>query len=105
MENLKRIFGGDDRIKNFIDNIKDKRYVYAQSQQIYHLIKYYSELQVMDSIEHCLRVNLCNTTELAAYLIYRFGIVKSRRCFSKEKVILYSKRAEKIKEELNGRYN
>lgn len=102
VERIKRIFGDDDRIDSYIKGIKDNRYINTQCKQIYHLINYYSETQMMSAIEHCLRVNICNTTELAAYLIYKFGASKSKRCFSKEKLIFYSKRAQKIKEELDG---
>lgn len=101
-ENIRRTFGNDERLNAFLDKVHPKRYLFAQCRQIDHLVKYYTDLQVMSAIEYCLRADKYNTTELAAYLIYKFGVNKSRRCFSKEKVIMYSKRADKIKEELGG---
>lgn len=101
-ENIRRTFGNDERLNAFLDKVHPKRYLFAQCRQIDHLLKYYTDMQVMSAIEYCIRADKYNATELAAYLIYKFGANKSRRCFSKDKVIMYSKRAEKIKEELNG---
>lgn len=102
LSEVKRIFDNNEDVNKFIENISPKRYVTSQARQLIHLSKYYSKLQVLDAIAYCLRVTNCTATELAAYLIYKYGVITSRRCFSKEKSLMYSKRAAKIKEELNG---
>lgn len=102
IERLKREFGNDERIDKYIQGITNKRYVLAQCAQLFHISQHYTARQFLDAIDHSIRVNNHKIVEVAGFLLYKYGPTKAKECFSKEKYIMYNKRAKKIKEELNG---
>lgn len=101
-EKLRRHLGYDIRLDNYINNVDSKRFINDHCKALYHMSKYYSAEQLLNALDFSLRLCDCKLVHVAGYLIYKYGTKKARQCFSKEKYIIYSKRAEKIKEELNG---
>lgn len=101
-ERLKRELGNDIRVDKYLQNVENKRYINTHCKILCHISKYYLPEQLLNALDFCSRVCDYKIKQVAGYLIYKYGTEKARQCFSKEKYLMYAKRAEEIKEELNG---
>lgn len=73
-----------------------------QADTAFKLLHTFSQIEA--GMKYCLKVGVYTVYELSAYLLYRFGETLARRYLSNTQYTNYKKRADKIKEEQNGRY-
>ena len=102
---LRHIFDGLSEREAFIDKLAESqgRYKNAQFGRIAALANTYSPEQVAEAIRYCLRVDICSSAEVAAYLLYRYGLIEGKRKMTPSAVYHYKKRAEEIARKQDGR--
>ena len=94
--------------KEFFTKLRKQspRYVYPQCNRIRRLQKYYTEEQIIDGFEFCVRGDICSVKELCSYFIYRYGEEKAKQYISVHTYRHYSERADEIREVMmNGNGN
>lgn len=107
IEGVKAMYDNDQIAVKFIDGIEISRPKYAsrQCQRLMNISNYYKKENLLEAMQYCIKVNKCSVAELVPYLIYKHGEEQARRFTYLTLFYIYRKRAEVIKEELNGNNN
>ncbi|MCK9329263.1 MAG: IS21 family transposase [Candidatus Cloacimonetes bacterium] len=97
-------FNHDALVMKYLSEIREKhpRYYSKSCNKLQTLIKQYSKEQLKDAMEYCLSVGDVMLSELASYLIYKYGEEIASRCHYKSLFEYYKKRAKEIEVLLNG---
>ena len=80
LTSVKRLFGNNETVCRYVEGI-DKtcaRYKTAHYKWVLKLAKRFSLDELEEAMEHCIAENSCNTHELIAFLIFRYGESKVR---------------------------
>ena len=80
LEILKRMYGDNETAMEYIARIGTtvKRYRNTHYRWVIKLSRVYTDDQMEEAIEHCVKADNCTAYELAAYLIYKTGEATSR---------------------------
>lgn len=107
IEGVKAMYDNDQIAVKFIDGIEISRPKYAsrQCQRLMNITNYYKQENLLEAMLYCIDVGKCSVAELVPYLIYKHGEEQARRFTYLTLFYIYRKRAEEIKEELNGNSN
>ncbi|MDD2682430.1 MAG: hypothetical protein PHT90_05780, partial [Bacilli bacterium] len=97
-------FEHDGLVVKYLNEIRVKhpRYYSKSCNKLQTLIKQYAKDQLKDAMEYCLRVGDVMLSELASYLIYKYGEEIASRCHYKSLFEYYKKRAKEIEVSING---
>lgn len=100
------IYSYSESVTRLIKEIEkgNSRYVDTQLRRLIRIGNYYSEAQIDDGAAYCIRSGNMTVFELSAYLLYRYGETIGRKYLADSQFSNYKKRANKIKEEQDGRY-
>ena len=82
----------------------DPRYKNVQFGRLVSLANLYSVDQVAEAISYCVKVEICNVSEVTAFLIYRYGKEYALKRISKNAYYRNKDRADEIRREQNGKY-
>ena len=100
-------FGEYDVAEEFAHKVEvtSPRYKNIQLGRVLTLANVYSDEQVLEAMEYCVRVDICNTAELMAFLICRHGKEAALKRISKNTYYRNRDRAEEIRREQYGKHN
>ncbi|MCL2555472.1 MAG: hypothetical protein FWE03_00435 [Firmicutes bacterium] len=97
-EILKKHFPNDDTFEKFLVKLKTQnaRYFAKQCIGILQAVRHYTKEQLGLAFEHCLKLNICNFSEMMAFLILKHGKKIAKSFLSREKIYYYTKRAKEL---------
>jgi len=97
-EILKKHFPNDDIFAKFFDKLKSQnsRYFAKQCIGILQAIRHYTNEQLGFAFEHCLKLDICNFSELMAFLILKHDKKFAKAFLSKEKIYYYTRRSKEL---------
>lgn len=97
-EILKKHFPNDNTFEKFLTKLKaqNSRYFAKQCIGILQAVRHYTKEQLGQAFEHCLKLDICNFSELMAFLILKHGTKLAKAFLSKEKIYYYTKRAKEL---------
>lgn len=78
------------------------RYIYPQCRRLNSMRKYYSDKQLIDGMDYCIKYNTATIFELSSYIIYKHGEDSARKYIRIQTVRSYINRSFKIREVLHG---
>ena len=86
--------------KKFFTKLRKRspRYVYPQCNRIRRLQKYYTEEQIIDGFEFCVKEDICSVKELCSYFLYRYGEETAKQYIPVQTYRHYKERADEIRE-------
>lgn len=82
----------------------EPRYKNIQCGRIIALSNMYSVEQVAEAMEYCVKVGICSSQEVTAFLIFRYGDEFAKKHLSKNAYYRNRNRAYEIRREQDGRY-
>jgi len=74
--------------------LQNNRYFAKQCVGILHALRHYTKEQLGQAFEHCIKLDICNFSEMMAFLILKHGKKLAKAFLSKEKIYYYTKRAK-----------
>lgn len=100
---LHRLYDGNPTAMSFVGEIEKQvtRYRNSHYRWVIKLSRVYSEDQLEEAMEHCLKAKICTAQELAAYLIYRYGGSNARVKMKDHLYYQCKQRAEELREALS----
>ena len=101
LEILQKMYKGDETALGFIERVGTtvKRYRNTHYRWVIKLSRVYTDDQMEEAIEHCVKVDKCTAYELAAYLIYKTGEGTARVKMKDSLFYQCRHRAKEIEEE------
>lgn len=104
-EELFAVYKDSEIAIRFLKRLREQksRYVYPQCRKLIRMRRFYSDEEIIEGMEYCVKKDTCKVLELASFLLYKHGEEIARKYIPKQTFRKYKETSLEIKEELDGR--
>ncbi len=102
-EELFAIYKDSETAIRFLKRLREQksRYVYPQCRKLIRMRRFYSDEEMIEGMEYCLKKDKCKVLELASFLLYKHGDEIAKKYIPKQTFRKYKETSLEIKEELD----
>lgn len=103
-EELFAIYKDSETAIRFLKRLREQksRYVYPQCRKLIRMRRFYSDDEMIEGMEYCIKKDKCKVLELASFLLYKHGDEIAKKYIPKQTFRKYKETSLEIKEELDG---